>query len=130
MEKISTEEIDMAELKVEILDDIRIKGLPCNLSDRWLSLLKRDLTEALDHPEEPYFVRTTEALTAPMSVVMYLLMEKQNSQRLELSLDELHEYCQKYRMELELEQAKRDSGIERFLPATLDTILTNRAITN
>lgn len=129
MEEISLKEIDIAELKAEILGDIRVNGLPCNMSDRWLFLLKRDLSEALDHPEKPCFIRTMEALTAPMCIVISLLFEQQNAQRLELDLDEFREYFQRYRMELQLELDQREFGIERFIPATFETILTNRVIT-
>lgn len=110
MSAVPIEEIDIARLKTEILADAKTHALPCNLSDEWLWLLARDLTEALEHPDAPCISRTRSALFAPMAVVLFLLKEKQNTDALEVPLDLMYQHCQHFQRELQLELVRRETG--------------------
>ncbi|RYE02407.1 MAG: hypothetical protein EOP50_00035 [Sphingobacteriales bacterium] len=125
MTTVPTEEIDVERLKTEILANASVSALPCNMSDEWLMLLARDLSEALDHPDIPCIARTRSALFAAMAVVMYLLTEKLKTRQLAVSPELLRDYCRRYQMELQLELMRRRVGIP-LIPATLETILTDR----
>lgn len=127
MNTVPVEEIEVERLKTEILANARVTALPCNMSDEWLMLLDRDFTEALEHPDAPCIPRTRSALFAPMAVIMCLLAEKQNTRELAVPLDLLHQHCQKYQTELQLELVRRETDAP-LTPATLETILTNRDV--
>lgn len=127
MSTVPTEEIDVERLKVEILANARESALPCNMSYEWLGLLFRDFTEALALPDAPGIPRTRSAMFAPMAVIMYLLAEKMNTLQVQVPLDLLFEHCLQYRMELHLELMRREIDVP-LMPATLETILTNRDV--
>ena len=51
MANVQQQEIDMKRLEKEILSHSAVAALPHNLSDEWLTLLLRDLTDSLDPPD-------------------------------------------------------------------------------
>lgn len=125
MTKAQQQEIDMKRLEKEILSNSAVAALPHNLSDEWLTLLLRDLTDSLDPPDEPSIQRTKPALTAPVAVVSHIVMDKQQTNYLTIPVDDLYTCCNLYRLELEAELMRRQTGMS-VIPATLETIFTNR----
>lgn len=127
MNIVPDEEIDIERFRTEVLANAGVSALPCNMSTEWLMLSIRDFTEALEHPDSPSITRTRSALTTCLAVILHLLTEKQCTRQVVVSLDQMLEYCRQYQMELKLELMRR-RVVAPLLPATLETILTNREV--
>lgn len=125
MTNVQQKEIDMKRLEKEILRHSAVAALPHNLSDEWLELLLRDVTDSMFLPDEPSFQRTRPALTAPVAVVSHIMMDKLQTNYLEIPANDMYTYCNLYRLELESELMRRETGMS-VIPATLETIFTNR----
>ncbi|WP_313301355.1 hypothetical protein [Diaphorobacter sp.] len=127
MNILPNEEIDIDRFRKEVLANAGESALPCNMSTEWLTLFIRDFTEALEHPDSPCITRTREALTTCLALILHLLGEKQSTRQVAVPLDQMFEYCRQYQMELQLELIRRRSAAP-LIPATLETILTNRVV--
>lgn len=117
----------MKEFKKEVLWKSGEAGLPCNLSDRWLELLERDLSviSSDDKPEDeviPY-------APAPISLVMRLISAKQNNKTVDVDMDKMFEYLDLLKIEIDSEIINRSNTGIYIKPATLKNIFEdNRKI--
>lgn len=118
------EQSDLLQLKREVLDQGPEAALPCNLPDKWLCLLARDL-EML--PLE--LGGSHSYLSAPLAIIAQLLLGKsgQKKDQVSFSVEELFEYLQYLEIEIAIEVDRRGVGI-KALPATMETIFTNRIV--
>lgn len=66
-------------------------------------------------------------MTTCLAVILHLLTEKQSTRQVVVSLDQMFEYRRHYQMELKLELMRR-RVVAPLIPATLETILTNRKV--
>lgn len=115
--------IDLSKLQKEILSRGPEAALPCNLSDYWLNQVSESLDQVLEvHDEDSGMY-----MTAPLALVICLLLGKPGSNTREIGEDELFERFNDYRLELALEEVSRRSDIQTP-PASLTTIFTNRSI--
>lgn len=112
----------MKELSEEVLSRGAEGALPCNLSDKWIDLLERDLQMILEEGDQSY-------LTAPLALVAHILFNKSGRKvkEVKFSEEELFKYLQYLYFEISLETVRRHTNIAP-LPATLETILTNRDV--
>lgn len=114
-------DINIQEFKKQVLKSGAKDLLPGNLSDEWLSYLSQILGNLDDEPDEDIF---TIILTI---VTKILTSQKKFKNKLSFSLEELFNYCEMYRLEVETEIISRHSDIH-VKPATLQTIFTNRKV--
>lgn len=116
------EQSDLLQLKREVLDKGPEAALPCNLPDKWLGMLARDI-EMLQQAQDS----SHSYLSAPLAVVAQLLIGKsgQKGTEISFSLEELFEYLQYLEIEIAIEVARRGAEIDA-VPATIETIFTNR----
>lgn len=118
------EHSDIRQLQLEVFDKGREAALPCNLPDKWLGMLARDLRMLPPNHEDSY-----KYLSAPLVVISFLLLGKADKTGAEVSfsMDELNTYLQYLEIELTIEIARRANYTDA-IPATLETIFTQRAI--
>lgn len=116
------EQSDLLQLKHEVLDQGPEAALPCNLPDKWLRMLARDL-EMLPQEQDS----SHSYLSAPLAVIAQLLLGKSGEKETEISfsIEELLEYLQYLEIEIAIEIVRRDADIDA-VPATMETIFTNR----
>ncbi|MFM0260902.1 hypothetical protein [Paraburkholderia sediminicola] len=90
-------------IKAELLDQNPFACLPRNLSDEWLSYLALSTEKMLGNEDaDDQAVRKEAAL----AVVIRLLDAKSEGRadEIEVPIDDLYEYLQRFRMELALEE--------------------------
>lgn len=118
------EQSDLFQLKHEVLDQGPEAALPCNLPDKWLNLLARDIEM---FPQEQDGSHTY--LSAPLAVIALLLLGKsgQSGKEVSFSVEELFEYLRHLEIEIAIEVARRGADINAT-PATMETIFTNRIV--
>jgi len=116
------EQSDLLQLKREVLDQGPEAALPCNLPDKWLGLLARDL-EMLPQEQDS----SHSYLSAPLAIIAQLLLGKSGLKENEasFSVEELFEYLQYLEIEIAIEVARRYADIDAA-PASIETIFTNR----
>lgn len=116
------EQSDLLQLKREVLDQGPEAALPCNLPDKWLGLLARDLAMLSQVQDGSH-----SYLSAPLAIVAQLLLGKsgQKMDEVSFSIEELFEYLQYLEIEIAIEVARRCVDI-KAVPATMETIFTNR----
>lgn len=121
-EDTSMEQSDLMQLKREVLDRGPEAALPCNLPDKWLGLLARDI-EMLSQEQDS----SHSYLSAPLAVIAQLLLGKSGHKDNEVSfsVEELFEYLQYLEIEIAIEVARCEADIDAA-PATMETIFTNR----
>lgn len=116
---------DLQELTREVLSGHPSRALPCNLSDRWLKLIARDLDAGwptTDHDEEPSIYTA-----GPMALVLLLLAGKSETNSGTVTIDELERLLKEFRAEVNLELVSRLSDVKAS-PATLATIFAGREV--
>lgn len=116
------EQSDLLQLKREVLDHGPEAALPCNLPDKWLGMLARDL-EMLPQEQDS----SHSYLSAPLYIIIHLLLGKSGQREGSISVEELFEYLQHLKIEIALEVARRSSDID-VVPATIETIFSNRVV--
>ncbi len=116
------EKSNMERLSKEVLKQGAEAALPCNLTDEWLELLERDLEMILQEGDHSY-------LTAPLAMVAHLLFHKNGGKgkKVTFSEEDLFKSLQFLHFEIALETVRRNTDIAP-MPATLETILTNRDV--
>ena len=116
------EKSNIERLSKEVLQQGAEAALPCNLPDEWLDLLERDLEMILQEGDHSY-------LTAPLAMVVHILFHKHGGKGKEVTFSEedLFNYLRFLYFEVSLETVRRHTDIAP-LPATLETILTNRDV--
>jgi len=114
------EQSDLLQLKREVLNQGSEAALPCNLSDQWLAMLARDIEMFQEETNSDH-----SYLSAPLAIIVQLLLGKSGQSEGSISVEELFEYLQYLQIEIVLEVARRNSDIN-IAPATMETIFTNR----
>ena len=116
------EKSNMERLSKEVLKQGAAAALPCNLPDEWLDLLERDLEMILQEGDHSY-------LTAPLAMVAHLLFHKNGGKgkKVTFSEEDLFKYLQFLHFEIAIETVRRNTDLAP-MPATLETILTNRDV--
>lgn len=114
---------NLDQLKQEVLDRSPEAALPCNLPEKWLNLLARDLEHCVgDHIAAS---DTGDYMAAPMAAILHLLSGKSDRPTEALRLEEIYEYFKDYHIEITLEIVRRNTDINPE-PATIETIFTCR----
>lgn len=121
LDNLPPTEIDR--LQCEVLNRAPEAALPCNLSDKWLDLITRDLQKFFD----PMQIGTTEYAAGPIALILHILMGKNAGEANYISHDDLYLYFREYQIELALEEVSRRTHIKTE-PANLATIFTNRRV--
>ena len=118
------EKSNLQKLKDEVLDHGAEAALPCNLSDKWLGLLERDIRMLLLEGGDDH-----SYMTAPLAIVCQILLGKHPNKgnRVTFTEEELFNYLKDLHEEITLEIIRRHDVIAP-IPATLATIFTNRDI--
>lgn len=116
---------DLSLLKTQVLDHPVAAALPCNLSDRWLELIGRDLDVCFADMEPENDAPTHMA--APLALVICLLNGKHDAKKMTIDLDQLRVYLSHLRTEIALELINRQTSM-RTNSATLETIFENRQV--
>ena len=114
------EQSDLLQLKREVLDQGPEAALPCNLSDKWLGMLARDIEMLQEETDSDH-----SYLSAPLAIIVQLLFGKSGQSEGSFTEEELFEYLQYLQIEIALEVARRSANID-VVPATMETIFTNR----
>lgn len=114
------EQSGLLQLKREVLDQGPEAALPCNLSDKWLDMLARDIEMMLEENDSDH-----SYLSAPLAIIIQLLFGKSGQREGSFLVEELFEYLQYLQIEIVLEMARRNGDID-VVPATMETIFTNR----
>lgn len=114
--------IDMARLQQEVISHGPAAALPSNLSDQWLQHISYSLDQVLNGKDE-----LLEYFSAPMVLVLNLMLKKFETKQVEIEYKEMIEYFRQYRLELALEEVSRISDI-KVDSATLKTIFTDRRV--
>lgn len=112
---------DILQLKREVLDQGPEAALPSNLSDKWLGMLARDIEMLEEENDSDH-----NYLSAPLAIIIQLLLGKSGHMEGSFLEEELFEYLQYLQIEIALEVARRSADID-VVPATIETIFTNRA---
>jgi len=116
---------NLAELNNEVLRHPPGAALPCNLSDKWLNLLARDLEHCVGDS-----IRVPDAgdyMAAPLAAIQHLLSGKSDSASPSRRLEEIYEYFKDYHVEITLEIVRRNTDITPE-PATIETLFTDRRV--
>ncbi|MFM0260905.1 hypothetical protein [Paraburkholderia sediminicola] len=103
----------------EVLEQGPTACLPQTLTDEWLAILSSSADTMLG--TESIQTETPGALC--MSVIVRLLTADPTWTSLEIPLQKMREYIERYRMELALEELYRKTHA-RYQPATIETILS------
>ena len=113
-------------IKMELLDKESAACLPRNLSNEWLEYLAQSAEKMLEGDEGESDAIRKEA---SLAVVVRLLDAKSPGRAavIEVPIEGLYQYVQRFRMELALEQVHRNTDV-KYEPATLETILTEREV--
>ena len=116
------EKSNMERLSKEVLKLGAEAALPCNLPDEWLDLLERDLEMILQEGDHSY-------LTAPLAIVVHLMFHKHGGkgEKVTFSEEDLFNYLRYLHFVIALETVRRNTDLAP-MPATLETILTNRDV--
>lgn len=114
------EQSDLLQLKCEVLDQGPEAALPCNLSDKWLVMLARDIEMLQEETDSDH-----SYLSAPLAIIIQLLLGKSGQSEGSISIEELFKYLQYLQIEIVLEVTRRSVDVT-LVPATMETILTNR----
>jgi hypothetical protein len=110
--------MDLTKLKEELLDKGAVSCLPGNLPDYWLDVLLQD-AEDMDVGEVGELI---------LAVVIGICEAKFAAEtEVEISYDDLFEYCNSYKIELALEKISRATEV-KYEKAMLDTIFTKRDV--
>lgn len=116
---------NLAELNNDVLRHPADAALPCNLSDKWLTLLARDLEhcvgDSIGAPDAGHY------MAAPLAAILHLLSGKSDSASPPHRLEEIYEYFKDYHVEITLEIVRRSTDITPE-PATIETIFTDRRV--
>lgn len=118
------EQSDLLQLKHDVLDQGPEAALPCNLPDKWLGMLARDLEMLQEENGSAH-----SYLSAPLTIVIQLLFGKSGQREGSILVEELFEYFQYLQIEIALEVARRSTDID-VVPATIETIFTDRVECN
>jgi hypothetical protein len=116
------ENIDLDQLKRDVLDHSPSAALPFNLSDRWLDAALHSVEQVIN----PHDDTDSESVRIPLSLVLHLLNLQMSAEPLEMSDEELFHCIKLYRFELAMEKLRR-WGVCLTLPATEGTIFTRVA---
>lgn len=119
------EKSDLKELSDEVLSGPIGSSLPCNLSDKWLHLIARDLNAYFDGEgknDEIY-------LPAPFALMCQLVLDKngRKSKKVKFSEEEAMNNLRHLYAEISIEIMRRMTDTN-LIAATLETIFTNREI--
>lgn len=114
---------NLEELNNEVLNRPPDAALPCNLSEKWLNLLARDLEHCVG--ENTTAPDTGDYMAAPLAAILHLLSGKSDRPETPLRLEEIYDYFKDYHIELALEIVRRNTDISPE-PVTIDTIFTDR----
>lgn len=116
------ERSSMERLSKEVLSNKIGAALPCNLSDEWLDLVERDLRMVLEEGDHSY-------LTVPLAIIAQIMFDKngRRGKKVTFSEEDLFNYLRYLYFEICLETVRRNTDIAP-MPATLETILTNRDV--
>lgn len=116
------EQSDLLQLQREVFDKGPEAALPCNLPDKWLGMLARDIEMIPQAHDSGH-----SYLSAPLAVIAHILIGKprQKGTQVSFSLEDLFEYLQYLEIEIAIEVARRSAEIDAA-PATMETIFTNR----
>lgn len=118
-------ESNLAELNNDVLRHPADAALPCNLSDKWLTMLARDLEhcvgDSIGAPDAGHY------MAAPLAAILHLLSGKSDSASPPHRLEEIYEYFKDYHVEITLEIVRRNTDITPE-PATIETIFTDRRV--
>ncbi len=116
---------NLAELNNDVLRHPADAALPCNLSNKWLTLLARDLEhcvgDSIGAPDAGHY------MAAPLAAILHLLSGKSDSASPPHRLEEIYEYFKDYHVEITLEIVRRNTDITPE-PATIETIFTDRRV--
>lgn len=111
---------DLNKLRDEILRKPAAAALPRNLSDYWLNLIARDLTDVIE-------ATPPHELASGIALVLHLLQEIAPEELLLVTAEGMYPYLAAYRLEIALELVNRSRFIEAEA-ATLDTIFKHRIL--
>lgn len=114
---------DIDRLQCEVLNRTPEAALPCNLSDKWLDLITRDLQKFFDLMQ----VDAAKYEAGPMALILHILMGKTAGEAPYIPHDDPYLYFREYQIELALEEVSRRTHIKTE-PATLATIFINRRV--
>jgi len=116
---------NLDELRRQVLEGPSEAALPCNLPDKWLTLLARDLERCVEDTSSS--ADEGEYMAAPLAALLHLLNGKSDATKGPLRLEEIYEYFKDYQIEIALEVVRRNTDLNTE-PATLETIFTNRRV--
>jgi hypothetical protein len=113
-------------IRGELLERNAEACLPCNLSDEWLGYLAASADKMLGN-ENLEAEAANEA--AALAVVIRLIDAKvePSATGMEIPIDDMYVYMQRFRIELALEEVHRKTDI-KYEPATVSTIMTERNV--
>jgi hypothetical protein len=116
-------------IKEELLDRDPSACLPRNLNDEWLSYLAVSADKMLGSDNAEDAEAGAVRKEASLAVVIRLLDAKagERGEGIEVPIEDMYNYLQRYRMELALEEVHRKTEV-KYNPATIETILTERDI--
>lgn len=111
----------LVDFKSEVLDKGPESTLPCNLPEKWLNYLATQAEEVLEG-------REGSTMSEVLAAVIHIFMAKSPEQsEIQMSSDDLFGYLQDYRIELALEEVRRQTDTKPS-PASIETIFTNREV--
>ena len=119
---------DLEELAQEVLRNRPADAaLPCNLSDKWLDLISRDLDVCFGDLVADSETQSKSHMAAPLALIIHILFAKQGSKSIEVAFEELERYLSDFRIEVALELVTRRTNISAS-QATVQTIFEKRTV--